>query len=256
MQNLIESNAKTKGDQYVYGSFIKDGTDIHAKSIAEFEGFECRIWAPEFHGIMLDAAIHHAFEAEFLRKNLQYSLHEGVRELTESEVNTENSFRSIQHSSICIVMSIASLEAWVNKTIRSELTSDLKFFRSNKNEVTWRAPHIEKDCDLLEKMFIVIPMLFGMLPFKEHVSIRLRIKELIDDRNALVHMKQNPKVNGDNVSRRDLALKLLRRNPLLIVKNTMSSLRMLHEKSNRKVPLWLSENMATLAMAEKRLKKF
>lgn len=255
MQNLIECSEKIKGDQYLYDSFIKDGTDIQVKSIAQFEGFECRVWSPEFHGIMLDSAITHAREAEILRRKLQYNLYDGVLELTESTENTENSFKSIQHSLNCIVMSIACLEAWVNKTIRNELSSSLKFIRTNKEEVFWGAPRIEKDSDLLEKLFIVIPLIFGISPVKEHVTVRLRIKELISDRNSLMHMKQSPKIGGENGSRRNLALKLLRRNSLLVIKNTISPIKMLYEKSNKEVPVWLSENIATLALTEKQIQK-
>jgi hypothetical protein len=262
MQNLKEiSGEKVKGDQYIYGSFVKDGTDIHIKSIANFEGFECRIWSPEFHGIMLDSAIFHAAEAEAIRKKLEYEVGatDGVKELAETESNTENSFRSIQHSLNCIVMSVACLEAWSNRIIQSELKGSLRFERTTKNGtdfVEWESSRIEKDSDLLEKVFVVIPALFGIKRIEPSTTVRSRIKEIIDDRNALVHMKGNPKLNGHTETRRTLALKLLRRNPLLIVKNVISSIKMIYEKSNREIPVWLTENIGTLVIAEKRSKKF
>lgn len=261
MQNLKEiSGEKIKGDQYIYGSFVKDGTDIHIKSIANFEGFECRIWSPEFHGIMLDSAIFHALEAEVIRKKLDYVVGatDGIKELAETESNTENSFRSIQHSLNCIVMSVACLEAWSNRIIQSELKGSLRFERvtkRGKEVVEWGSSRIENDADLLEKLFVVIPTIFGIKPVEASATIRSRIKEIIADRNALVHMKGNPQLNGQLETRRTLALKLLRRNPLLIVKNVISPIKMLYEKSNKESPIWLTENIGTLAVAEKRAKK-
>ena len=261
MKNLKEiSGQKINGDQYIYGSFVKDGTDIQIKSIAKFEGFECRIWAPEFHGIMLDSAISHALEAEILRKKLEYIVGatDGIKELAETEPNTENSFRSIQHSMNCIVMSIACLEAWSNRTIQNELKEILKFERKTikgTEVVEWKSAQIERNSDLIEKLFVVIPIIFGIKPIEPSAPIRSRVKEIIIDRNALVHMKGNPKLNGQTESRRTLALKLLRRNPLLIVKNIISPIKMIYEKSNKELPIWLTENIGTLALAEKRVKK-
>jgi hypothetical protein len=261
MQNLKEtSGEKVKGDQYIYGSFVKDGTDIHIKSIANFEGFECRIWSPEFHGIMLDSAIFHAAEAEAIRKKLEYvaGTTDGIKELAETESNTENSFRSIQHSLNCIVMSIACLEAWSNRIIQSELKGSLRFERATKKGIVvveWESSRIEKDSDLLEKLFVVIPILFGIKPIEPSTTVRSRIKEIIADRNALIHMKGNPQLNGQTETRRTLALKLLRRNPLLIVKNVISSIKMIYEKSNKEIPIWLTENIGALVIAEKRVKK-
>ena len=261
MQNLKEmSGEKISGDQYIHGSFVKDGTDIHIKSIATFEGFECRLWSPEFHGIMLDSAIYHAKESECLRRKLKYIVGEvdGVKELAETESNTENSFRVIQHSINCVVMSIACLEAWANRIIKNELKGSLKFDRTVKDSlktVEWGAARIEKDADLLEKLFVVIPLIYGIPAFKEHVTARVRIKELINDRNVLVHMKGNPKINGHVETRRALSLKLLRRDPLLIVKNIIAPIKIIYEKSNKEQPLWLSENIGSLALAEKQAKK-
>ena len=261
MQNLKEtSGEKVKGDQYIYGSFVKDGTDIHIKSIAKFEGFECRIWSPEFHGIMLDSAIFHALEAEGIRKRLEYVVGttDGIKELAETESNTENSFRSIQHSLNCIVMSVACLEAWSNRIIKSEVKGSLRVERTTKagkEVVEWGASRIEKGADLLEKLFVVIPTIFGIKPVEASATVRTRIKEIIDDRNALVHMKGNPRLNGQIETRRTLALKLLRRNPLLIVKNVISPIKMIYEKANKEIPIWLTENIGTLTVAEKRAKK-
>nr|WP_324258171.1 hypothetical protein [Cellvibrio fontiphilus] len=261
MKNLIEiSGEKIKGDQYVNGSFVKDGTDIHIKSIANFEGFECRIWSPEFHGVMLDSAIFHAVEADVVRKKLEYVVGaiDGVKELAETESNTENSFRAIQHAMNCIVMSIACLEAWSNRIIHSELKGSLKFERTNKKGtvvVEWESSRIEKDSDLLEKLFIIIPILFGIKPVERSATVRSRIKEITADRNALIHMKGKPQFNGQIETRRNLALKLLRRNPLLIVKNVISAIKMLYEKSDREIPIWLTENISSLIVAEKRSRK-
>ena len=261
MKNLIEiSGEKVKGDQYIYGSFVKDGADIHIKSIAKFEGFECRIWSPEFHGIMLDSAIFHAAEAEIIRKKLVYVVGatDGVKELAESESNTENSFRAIQHALNCIVMSIACLEAWSNRIIQSELKGSLRFERTTKKGievVEWESSRIEKDSDLLEKLFIILPILFGIKPVEASATVRSRIKEITADRNALIHMKGKPQFNGQIETRRNLALKLLRRNPLLIVKNVISAIKMLYEKSGRDMPIWLTENISYLIIAEKRSRK-
>jgi len=261
MQHFKEtSGEKIKGDQYINGSFVRDGTDIHIKSIANFEGFECRIWSPEFHGIMLDSAIFHAYEAEAIRKKLEYVIGttDGVKELAETESNTENSFQSIQHSLTCIIMSIACLEAWSNRIIQNELKGSLKFERTTKNGITvveWESSRVEKDSDLLEKLFVVIPILFGIKPVDPSATVRSRIKEIIADRNALVHMKGNPHLNGQTETRRNLALKLLRRNSLLIVKNVISPIKMIYEKSNKDMPIWLTENIGSLVIAEKRAKK-
>lgn len=261
MENLKEiSGKKVKGDQYIYGSFVKDGTDIHIKSIATFEGFECRIWSPEFHGLMLDSAIFHAVEAEVIRKKLEYTVGatDGVKELVETESNTENSFRSIQHSLNCIVMSIACLEAWSNRIIQTELKGGLRFERTTKNGtfvVEWESSRIEKDLDLMEKLFVIVPILFGIKPIEQSATVRSRIKQIIADRNALIHMKGNPHFNGQIETRRNLALKLLRRNPLLIVKNVISAIKMVYEKSNKQIPIWLTENISSLVIAEGRAKK-
>ena len=243
MRNLKEtSGEKIKGDQCIHGLFVKDGTDIHIKSIANFEGFECRIWAPEFHGIMLDSAIFHAAEAEAIRKKLKYvsGTTDGIKELAETESNTENSFRSIQHSLNCIVMSIACLEAWSNRIIQSELKGSLKFERATPKGIVvleWESSRIERDSDLLEKLFVVIPILFGIKPIGPSTTVRSRIKEIIADRNALIHMKGKPKLNGQVKTRRTLALKLLRRNSLFIVKNVISPIKMIYGKSIKEIPI-------------------
>ena len=114
MDNLKESNGgKTNGDQEVFGLHIPDGSEIHVKSIADFEGFRCRLWTPEFHGIMLDSAIRHSRKAEILRKNLEYEFdkHFKVQELKDSENNMSSSFEVMQHAISSIALSISSIEA-------------------------------------------------------------------------------------------------------------------------------------------------
>ena len=50
MEHLKEYNGlKVKGDQDYYRQKIQDGMEIRVKSVAEFDGFKCQIWAPEFH---------------------------------------------------------------------------------------------------------------------------------------------------------------------------------------------------------------
>jgi hypothetical protein len=258
MENLKEYNGqKTKGDQDVFGTLVQDGAEIRIKSVADFEGFKCRIWPPEFHGILLDSAIRDGKIAEILRKGLQYenSVFDGVKELSDDGNNTENSFRVMQLAMSCMTSSINSVEAWVNKTIQTEIDGTLRFQRLKGDEVQWGANRIEEDLNIGEKLFNVIPSILGIDPIQPHVTARKRFVELISERNAIIHLKNTPKVNDYKVKRGNLALKLLRRNSLLVPKNTISIVRLLHDKAGREIPSWLAENIGALCAAETEVKK-
>ncbi|MFO1368295.1 MAG: hypothetical protein U1F46_04800 [Marinagarivorans sp.] len=259
MENLKEYNGeKVKGDQDIFGVLFKDGAEIRIKSVADFEGFKCRIWAPEFQGILLDSAIRDAKEAEILRKSLVYknSEFDGVRELEDSIDNTKNSYRVMQLAMSCMSSSINSVEAWINKIIQSEIACTLVFHRLNGSKVEWGANRIEEDLSTGEKIFNVIPAIFGINPIQPHVTSRQRFNQLISERNAIVHLKNTPKIGDHKSKRANLALKLLRRNSLLVPKNTISMIRLLHEKSGRDIPAWLAENIGALCAAESEVKKY
>lgn len=258
MENLKEYNGeKVQGEQEVFGTLVEDGAEIRIKSVAEFEGFKCRILAPEFHGILLDSAIRDGKEAEVLRKSLAYknSAFDGVKEISDTKGNIENSYRVMQLAMSCMSASINSVEAWVNKTIQTEINGTLAFQRLKGEQVQWGANRIEEDLSIGEKLFNVIPAIYGIDPIQPHVTTRKRFVQLISERNAIIHLKNTPKVGDYRVKRGNLALKLLRRNSLLVPKNTISIVSLLHEKSGREIPTWLAENIGALCAAESEVKK-
>jgi hypothetical protein len=257
MDNLKEyRGGKTRGDQEVFGVHVPDGSEIHIKSIANFEGFKCRLWAPEFHGIMLESAIQHSREAEILRKSLEYEFDAiyKVQELKDTSNNMSNSFKVMQHAISSLSLSISSAEAWANKTIQEKVDSQIEFVRLDGSIVNWGSNRIEKDSALVEKVFCILPKLFGLDAIKEHVTTRKRFVELISERNTIVHLKNSPKVSGGKVSRNSLALKLLRRNSLLTPKNIMSAMSLIYEKSNTVIPSWLAHNIGTLEGYQREVK--
>ena len=209
---------------------MPDGSEIKIKSTAEFEGFKCRLWAPEFHGIMLDSAIRYGKDAEELRRSLDYGISgfDGAKELKEYPLNTSNLFKAMQYAISSIALSISCVESWVNKTIHSEIESHLQFERLNGEAVSWGSNRIEQDSFLAEKLFNVIPSIFGISIIKPHVTARKRFVELISERNTIIHIKNSPKVSGKKVNRNNLALKFLRRNALLVPKNTISIIKLIH----------------------------
>ena len=257
MDNLKEySGGKTRGDQDVFGFHIPDGSEIHIKSIANFEGFKCRLWAPEFHGIMLDSAIRHSRDAEVIRRKLEFeydSVHK-VKELKDTTGNMANSFKVMQHAISSVALSINSVEAWANKTINEKVESSIEFERSDGSIVVWGCNRIEKDASLVEKVFSIIPILFGIDVIKEHVTARKRFVELISVRNTIIHLKILPKISGEKTSRNSLALMLLRRNSLLVPKNIISALSLVYQKSGSDIPAWLVHNIGTLEGYQREVK--
>lgn len=257
MDNLKEyRGVKLKGDQDIFGFGAKDGAEIRVKSVVEFEGYRCRIWAPEFHGIMMDAAIKYAKDSEKLRRSLKFEPGpiDAIPELSDSGENTANSFRVMQLAMSCLALSISSVESWANKLIHSELANEVEFERADGKSVRWGANRIEKDSTLSEKVFHVIPALMGLPPIKQHVTARKRFIELVSDRNTLVHLKNAPKVSGQESSRGSVALKLLRRNSLLIPDNVLTAVKMVYDKSKRNAPAWLAENIGALEAAKNEVK--
>jgi hypothetical protein len=258
MDHLKEYNGiKVQGDQDYYGQIIKDGAEIHVKSIAEFEGYKCQLWAPEFHSLLLDSAIKNAKEAEALRKSLLFTQNPMSRqkELSDSPGNIENSFRVMQLAISTTVSCIGAVESWVNKTIQTELTEQLEYQRLRGEVVCWGANKIEKSATLGEKLFNVIPAIYDREPIKPHVTARKRFIELIEDRNAVMHMKEAPKIQGKKIKRMDLSLKLIRRNVILVPKNTISMLKMIFDQTNQECPSWLVGNIGVLEAAENEIKK-
>ncbi|MEP1446262.1 MAG: hypothetical protein ABJK37_09160 [Paraglaciecola sp.] len=257
MDKLKEySGVKTKGDQEVFDFHVPDGSEIHIKAIANFEGFKCRLWAPEFHGIMLDSAIKHSREAEILRKGLEYeydSIYK-LQELKDTRDNMANSFMVMQNAISSVALSISSVEAWANKTIHEKVKSQIEFERLDGSIVCWGGNRIEKDTTLTEKVFTIIPKLFGVEVVKKHVTVRKRFVELISERNTIIHLKNAPKVSGEKTPRNSLALMLLRRNSLQVPKNIISVFRLVYDKSNTEIPSWLAKNIGTLEGYQREVK--
>ncbi|WP_444931497.1 hypothetical protein ACJJIF_06895 [Microbulbifer sp. SSSA002] len=258
MDHLKEYNGnKVQGDQNLYGQKIKDGTEIRVKTVAEFEGFKCQLWAPEFHSLLIDSAIRDAKEAEILRKNLVYT-HNSMnrqKELSDVPGNIENSFRVMQLAISTTASCIGAVESWANKIIQAEVNEQIEYQRLDGEKVNWGANRIEKSATLGEKVFNVIPSILGGKIIKPHVTTRKRFVDLIEDRNAVMHMKEAPKVKGKKVRRMDLSLKLIRRNALLVPKNTISMFKMVFEQANQPFPLWLIGNVGVLEAAENEVKK-
>lgn len=253
MDYLKEHNGeRVRGDQDIFGQEIPDGSEIFVKTASEFEGFKCRIWAPEFHSLLLDSAISQAKDAEKSRKTLSFikSSFDGMPELEENGENTNASFSVMQQSILAIYACVSAVESWANKTIHKEITSQLTYVRPEGGEVSWGANRIEKDASLIEKVFYVLPATYGKEHIKAHVTSRKRFEEIVSDRNTVIHLKNSPKINGKKTRRRDLSLKLLRRNALLIPKNTLSVLKLFHDTVDLEYPLWLVGNIGNLEGAE------
>lgn len=259
MEHLKEYlGGKVKGDHDLFGNKVHDGDEIRIKTLANFEGYECRIWAPEYHSLLLDTAIDHAEAGEKLRKSLEFIKGpiDGKYELSEEGSNTANSFAVIQNAVLSTYCCISSSESWINKTIYECVENELSFVRNTKerNPVTWGAKRIEKDCGLAEKLFVVFPALYGKEGIKPHVTTRSRFEELISDRNTVMHIKNSPKISGSSQKRIDLSLKLLRRNLIFVPKNTIAMIKMLHDHCGIELPLWLIGNIGKCEKSEKAIK--
>lgn len=259
MEHLKEYlGAKVKGDHELFGNDVHDGDEIRIKTLAYFEGYECRIWAPEYHSLLLDTAISHAEIGEKIRKSLKFIKGpiDGKNELSEEDDNTANSFAVIQNAMLSTYCCISSSESWINKSIYECIKNELSFVRNNKeqNSVTWGAKRIEKDCSLTEKLFVVFPALYGKQGIKPHVTARSRFEELISDRNTVMHIKNSPKISGSNQKRIDLSLKLLRRNLIFAPKNTTAMIKMLHDHCGLELPLWLIGNAGKCESTERVIK--
>ncbi len=261
---IEDPNISVTQDSEVFGDLVGKGTKITIVSKqGEFNGQKIRIPPPEFEALMLQTAISSALNAVMIKKEIQCSKSK-FDSVLSLDVNDENHFKFFEfckHSMSSIAFSISSAESWSNKSIALLGQTEngpmkLIFKRPNKPEREVLSDSVASDrfIPFVSKIFQFVPQVFHVDELKESSTLRKDIKNLVEDRNVIMHMQQKLTLNNIESERASFAVKLFSVNPFRAPDAILKYMDYVYSHSGTNAPEWLEDLRLELKKSKRRIK--
>ncbi|PSU55161.1 hypothetical protein [Photobacterium phosphoreum] len=266
MQHLLEDNNLSVLEDTILpcGQLAKGGSKVTIVSTeGEYNGYKMRVPPPEFEALMFFNALEAATKAEQLKKliKINKSIFDGMPEVDTSSENMQTFFNMCQQAMSSITFSISSIESWVNKSFvlfgrkNGELIR-LKLSRPDKSDRFISSDKVASDLgvSIRPKIFQLAPQIYNVPALKEHSTLRKSIKDLIDERNIIMHMQSNLTLNDIDLGRVSYAVKLFKINAFEGPELILRYLNYIYEKSSISAPTWLEVANRDLKSRRKKIK--
>jgi hypothetical protein len=261
---IEDPNIKLTEDTDVFGTLHEKGAKITIVSKqGEFNGRRVRVPPPEFEALMLQTAVSSASKAADCKKSIRYSesIIDSILALDIDDENHLKFFEFCKCSMSSIAFSVSAAESWANKSIASlgeKNNEPMKLIleRPGKSdrEVLSNSVASDRSVLLVPKLFQLVPQVFGVEKLRESSTLKKNIKELIDDRNIVMHMQQKLTIEKIERERTSFAVKLFSSDPFKPSEGVLKYMNYIYDHSSADAPEWLTDLWGELNRSKRKAK--